>query len=470
MKNLFIFLYLLATATLFTACEDEDVLSSYTNHSAPVLKDFLANIDTGTAGVQSLGKVEVESIGGSSIKSFRLQGSGYTNFSISSTGEISTKSDSNIDCITYKNYDLEVIATNKYGDSNKAEALIQVNCLNEPVLEPYKLNLDYQSGQVGTMSFVRTDTASNNPASDIKLIELVDAPAGLSVDNLGNINVDSFLSQPSYEIKVRAINNNNVKGPYVYLTINTGNTGDNTGIGTSDDFPDFIDQYAYTAAYISQGGYYSVYGYMNFVGDHDYIRIYVEADNTQFTVSLENYNNDNYDFGNGGNYIALYDEWGGYYATASNTVTFSNLNSGYYYINVHETSNSYKLNINSSSSTTDSIGDTISSATYLGVLDSYYATYSYATNIDQIGDRDMFEFYVSEAGTYNLYTLYSSFDTYGRLYDSTGFLMLENDDGTTDINFGMNQYLNVGTYYIEVSSLNDSSTGNYELYVQYIGP
>ncbi|MCW8837990.1 MAG: hypothetical protein OQK11_04725 [Thiovulaceae bacterium] len=467
MKKLKYIFILSFFSLFFVACQDiTNSLGTDENTDSPTLRTFLANIDANETTAKSLGRVDIISTGGASISSFRLQGSGYTNFNISSTGEISTRSNTNLNCTTYKNYDLEVIATNKYGDSNKAQALIQVNCGDEPVLEPYLLNLQYQSGLVGTMVFTRTSTGSNN-ASEIREIQVVDAPDGVSIDSLGNINVSSFLPESRYDIKVRAVNTNNKVGPYVYLTINTGNSGGYIDGGdTSDDWPDYRDSSVYTAAYVYAGGYYDVYGYMNHTSDHDYIKIYIDSGmEVSFALSTDG----SYDYGNGGNYIALYDEYGSYYGTYSNNYPNIYLDAGYYYINVHETSNSYTLNIYTTSTSEDNIGDDIYSSTYLGYVNSTYTYLSYDSNIDTNGDRDVFQFEVLSDGDVTIGTAYSSFDTYGRLYDSFGNLLFENDDGT-DLNFMISQYLTAGTYYIEVSALSDSSTGNYNVYVNYINP
>lgn len=468
MKKLIVILNIFVLLS-FLACSDIGSSSSDTTGSSkPEIRDFLANIDTGTSAAQTLGEVEVISAGSSPISSYRLEGNGYSNFDISSSGEISTRSDTNLDCTTYKKYDLNVIATNKYGDSNKAEALIQINCLDEPVLQPYRLSIVY--GSSGTMVFTRTDVNSTDTAN-IQEIQLVDAPSGVSVDTNGAINVDEYLPLPRYDIKVRARNTSGKTGPYVYLTIFTGNdgSGDSGGGEGSDDFPDYIEPSTYTAAYIgSGGGYYDVYGFMNFYGDHDYIKIYIEADNTEVYFDL--YTDGNYNYGDGGDYMALYDEYGTYYNTYSSHYEPVTLNAGYYYVNVHETSDSYTLGINANivASTVDNIGDDIASASYIGTVNSSYDLYQ-DSNIDTYGDRDVYVFDVSEPGNFSIGTSYAGINTYGRLYDINGSLLNENDDGV-DSNFYINQSLGVGTYYIEVSHNIDNDIGNYGLYVEYVGP
>ena len=464
MKKIFINLSLIFLSLFFLACSDSSSSSSTENTGTPVLYDFLANIDENQTIAQTLGKIEVESIGGDSISSFRLEGSGYSNFDISSTGVISTKNGSDLNCISKKIYDLDVIASNKYGDSNKAEALIQVNCGDEPVLQRYILSFDYQTGIVGTMNFVRTASGSNNPATDIKGIELVNPPSSISIignsvdGSVGDIFINGSLEEARYDIKVRAINNDNIIGPYVYLTIYNGSYGDTVDTD-SDDWPDYLDQSVNTAVSVSPGGSYSIGANMNHMSDHDYIKIYVDSDmDVSFSLSTDGV----YNYGNGGNYIALYDEFGTYLNTYSDTFPSMYLTAGYYYVNVHETSDFYTLNIYTSGGSADSVGDDIYNTSYLGSVDSVTPQY-YNSSIDYLGDRDVFEFYVADTnGTVSITTSSSDFDTYGRLYDGVGNLIFENDDGT-DTNFFMSPYLMNGTYYIEVSGLNDSEQGYYTL-------
>jgi len=466
MKTIFISMLMSLSTLFFIACSDvTNALSKNEQTKKPILNDFLANIDQNQTGVLSLGKVNIQSSGSASISSFRLQGNGYSNFNISSTGEISTKNDTNLDCVSYKNYDLEVTATNKYGESNKAKALIQINCGDEPLIKPYSIKVDYQTGNIGTLTYIRTAGGSNNP-SDIKEIQLIDAPNGLSISPNGSIMLNNSLPLSRYDIKVRALNNTNVVGPYVYLTIFKTTYG-NTFSSDTDDWPDYLDTSVNTAISIGQDSSSSVYANMNHPSDHDYIKIHVQSNNTN--VSFELSPDGNYNNGNGGNYIALYDEYGSYYGTHSNTYPSITLNSGYYYINVHETSDFYTLHINSQASTSDNVGDNIADTWFLGSVNSTNNYVSYNSNIDHFGDRDYFQFQLDEDGEINIGTQNSNMNPYGRLYDSGGTLINENDNANNqDFSFSVN--LTTGTYYVEVSAYNDELLGNYEIYINYNNP
>ena len=466
MKKLLILLGLTLVSLFFAACSDaESILGSEENTDRPVLRSFLANIDQNDTTTQTLGKVEVISSGGSSINSFRLQGSGYTNFDISSTGVISTNSNTNLDCVSYKNYDLEVIATSKYGDSNKAQALIQINCGDEPLLEPYTLNT-YQYNESTTMKFTRTDTGTNNPSTDIKEIQLVDAPSGVSIDNSGNISITSYLSQPRYDIKVRAVNKSNKVGPYVYLTINTGNSNVDIGTGGTsdnetfnDDFLDYLDSSTYTSASVSSGGNYEVYGYMNYTSDHDYIKIYVESDNTNISFSLDG--NGVYNYGNGGDYIALYDQYGGQYGTSSNNYPNITLDAGYYFINVHETTDFYTLRITTSyaDSSSDDYLDYIESTAYTAQNIDYDNYYEVIGQMNFTYDHDYIKIYVENDNTdisFNLLTngvySYGNGENYIALYDEYGIYY------STYSNSYPSVTLHTGYYYVDVHETSDNYT------------
>ncbi len=80
------------------------------------------------------------------------------------------------------------------------------------------------------------------------------------------------------------------------------------------------------------------------------------------------------------------------------------------------------------------------------------------TNSDDI---DCFSFTLSSERTVTISTT-SSIDTVGRLYDSSGSFIAENDDGI-DSNFEISIFLSAGTYYVEVAPHSSSSGGFYDL-------
>jgi hypothetical protein len=82
------------------------------------------------------------------------------------------------------------------------------------------------------------------------------------------------------------------------------------------------------------------------------------------------------------------------------------------------------------------------------------------------GETNVVEFSVPTDGYVELY-LESDFDSYGTLYDATGEVIAEDDDGYIDSNFYVNEYLEAGTYTIEISGFSNYDSGDYELFYNY---
>ena len=358
LNKIYMTFMLIMLSSTFIACSDsdEDSQREALLTAPPSIKNFIANIDEGSTA-QSLGAVEIVTDGGSNINSFRLEGSGYSNFSISKYGEITTTFSTDLNNTTSARYDLTVIATNDYGDSNRATATIQVNSSTQPLLEEAIVRVDdYYTGVAGNLVFDRDGISGVFDSVNIKAVEILgDIDGGFSISDSGQVLINNSLgSSPTrYDLLVRPININDVVGPYTSLTVYVNDTGYTTYINdplnSSDDFPDYLDTSTYTSASISNyTSSYNIGGSMNYMSDHDYIKIYIESDNTNVSFSLST--NGIYNNGNGGNYIALYqyDDFNNasyYQSTYSNNYPFTILNAGYYYINVHETSDSYALNI-----------------------------------------------------------------------------------------------------------------------------
>lgn len=84
------------------------------------------------------------------------------------------------------------------------------------------------------------------------------------------------------------------------------------------------------------------------------------------------------------------------------------------------------------------------------------------------GDIDVFRIELTEAGVLSVATTGST-DTVGRLLDDQGFVVLENDDqGNTNLNFGIEQQLEAGIYFIEVRHYDEEDgTGSYEIEAEF---
>ena len=80
------------------------------------------------------------------------------------------------------------------------------------------------------------------------------------------------------------------------------------------------------------------------------------------------------------------------------------------------------------------------------------------------GEEDLFVIEMSDSGTLTVYTTGST-DTYGFIFDSSGNVLAENDDGGEGWNFRVSASVSAGTYYIQVEGF---ETGDYTLHV--VGP
>ena len=81
------------------------------------------------------------------------------------------------------------------------------------------------------------------------------------------------------------------------------------------------------------------------------------------------------------------------------------------------------------------------------------------------GDEDdLFVIEMSDSGTLTVYTTGRT-DTYGFIFDSSGNVLAENDDGGEGWNFRVSASVSAGTYYIQVEGF---ETGDYTLHV--VGP
>ncbi|MEA1983737.1 MAG: hypothetical protein U9N39_09340 [Campylobacterota bacterium] len=206
-----------------SACNGEQDKSL--EKSSPRLAPFVSNIDVNNSTISgvSLGVIEVISIGSSNINSFRLEGKGFSNFSISNSGEILTTPETILDCIATPLYNLQVIARNTYGDSQPMDVMIQVNCMDVPVIRPISKEIDSTTtGYIGEFLFSRTGI-SDVPYSDIKYIEIKgESSENFNLSNIPAIYLDipyGYGANDKYEYLVRVVNQNDKVGPYVSMNI-----------------------------------------------------------------------------------------------------------------------------------------------------------------------------------------------------------------------------------------------------------
>lgn len=82
-------------------------------------------------------------------------------------------------------------------------------------------------------------------------------------------------------------------------------------------------------------------------------------------------------------------------------------------------------------------------------------------NLEEAGDLDVFEFQVTGGAITISASSSGSTDTVGRLLNSSGGLIVADDNGGSGANFRIERTLPVGTYYVEVGGKGGSTTGDY---------
>ncbi|MDR1800864.1 MAG: InlB B-repeat-containing protein [Lachnospiraceae bacterium] len=120
----------------------------------------------------------------------------------------------------------------------------------------------------------------------------------------------------------------------------------------------------------------------------------------------------------------------------------------------------------------DDYGNTLTDA-YNWEL-SYSSTASYTNTktgtLEVANDVDMFKFTAPVTGTYILFVSASSFDNYGRLYNSSGTQIAYDDDSNGNYYFKITYSLTAGSvYYLGVTSYNSYYSGTYTVNITVPG-
>lgn len=121
----------------------------------------------------------------------------------------------------------------------------------------------------------------------------------------------------------------------------------------------------------------------------------------------------------------------------------------------------YPLNLTATGRgvTGDDHGNTRDSATLVSIPSST------AGRINTGTDVDFFRLSLTSGRTLTLRTT-SSVDTYGLLYNSSGSIIVENDDASdSNTNFSITRFLPAGTYYLAVEGYSSRDTGPYTLLI-----
>ncbi len=106
----------------------------------------------------------------------------------------------------------------------------------------------------------------------------------------------------------------------------------------------------------------------------------------------------------------------------------------------------------------DDHGDTLADATFIAVPSTT------AGKLEDGGDNDYFRLVVDQSTILAVETTGST-DTFGTLFDGSGALLEEDDDGGTGVNFKIVRRVGAGTYYVNVNPYSSTTTGTYELRV-----
>ncbi|MCY4655978.1 MAG: S8 family serine peptidase, partial [Gammaproteobacteria bacterium] len=109
----------------------------------------------------------------------------------------------------------------------------------------------------------------------------------------------------------------------------------------------------------------------------------------------------------------------------------------------------------------DDHGDTIAAATPIEIDQSVSGV------LEHSEDTDVFSLQIAQLGTLTAYTS-SNIDTLGRLLDSDGLEVAQDDDGGQSFNFRIQTDVTPGTYYIEVRGYG-GATGSYNIQTDFEG-
>jgi len=214
----------------------------------PKLDDTILEVSENLASGVSVGSVIILDNGDDPIESFSISGVGSSNFSINSSGTITTTS--SLDYETASSYNLNVKATNSVGDSNSVT--LTINITNVPDVVPII---------VDTALTVKEDATEGNNVGSITIDNIGDAPIisaildGTGKDNFllandGTISVNSganldYENIVEYNLSAQLINSvgnsnianiniivNNIIDEVPTISNSSGSIDENATVGT----------------------------------------------------------------------------------------------------------------------------------------------------------------------------------------------------------------------------------------------
>jgi hypothetical protein len=205
----------------------------------------------------------------------------------------------------------------------------------------------------------------------------------------------------------------------------------------------------------------SVAGAIEAPGDEDWFRIQVTTPVSVMLTTQGTTDTFGHFFDGSGQELARDDDAG---ESLNFQIQYA-VSSGTYYLRVRHYSATgtgpYTLVISSQTATAaDDHGNSAASATPLNPNCTLNA------RLENAGDEDWFRLTPTESGTLNVFTT-SSIDTYGYLIDTSGSVLIQNDDANSRLDFAFAYVVQPGTYYVRVRHYSSQGTGAYTLTVQF---
>ena len=348
-------------------------------------------------------------------------------------------------------YDVQVRAVNSNGDGTWSGTEVGTPDLPAPTISSVRAD--------DRAVFVSWDAlagiTSKVEAYDVRYIE---TSADENVDSNWTVEEDAWedgggsldyavtglTNDTAYDVQVRAVDENDVDGPW---SATTSATPEDHG-GTRTD-----------ATSVTAGS--RVWGVIDPSEDEDYFSFTVSSTADYWIYTLGDLDTLGELLDSDGDSIES-DDFGGVLPNPDGFFIWSKLDSGTYYIKVTgfgSTDEPYILRVRQFTDTTSR-----SNAATLSINGSASGT------IDPEDDTDFFKLQLSE--TTEVAIRASGFpDTVGKLYNSSSQLVASNDDGYLPgghLNFLIRRSLPVGTYYLNVSSYDESSEGPFSVYLTAI--
>ena len=228
--------------------EDEDVVILLPpSVTPPTISDGSGNVLENASTGAIVSRISILDRGDSDISAITLSGTGSTNFEVSIGGQVTLKAGASLDHDTNPSYNLDVVATNRAGNSNTAELSILVTdvATDVPSLSDFSKTIPEsttQSTKIGTL----TVTTNDSPITSITL-----SGAGyedFTVATNGDISLASavdYESKASYSLTAIARNGagasneatvtitiTNIDDEKPTLTSYTNSMAENTTTGT----------------------------------------------------------------------------------------------------------------------------------------------------------------------------------------------------------------------------------------------